>query len=99
MTNAAEEIRAWNLRARAIGGIARCYVWIVPQKLRDRDAPFWLRGPAALAQKPCGVRIFEAIDRVAKTDVVFPLQVRKLVVVVASSRTVGQNFVEIRVGV
>src|SRR6185503_11978355 len=99
VTNAAEKIRTWNLRARAVGGIARRYVWIVPQKLRYRDAPFWLRGPATLAQKPCCIRILEAIDRITKTDIVFPLQIRKFVIVVARSRTVGQNFVEIRVGV
>src|ERR1044072_177483 len=99
VTNAAKQMRARNLRGRAVGGIARRYIRIVPQKLRYRDAPFWLRGPAALAQKPCCIRILEAIDRISKTDIVFPLEVRKLVIVVASSRTVGQNFVKIRVGV
>src|SRR6185503_14912854 len=99
VTNAAEKIGTWNLRARAVGGIARRYVWIVPQKLRYRDAPFWLRGPATLAQKPCCIRILETIDRITKADIVFPLQVRKLVIVVTSSCPIGENFVEICVGV
>ena len=58
-----------------------------------------MRGPATLAQKPCGIRILKAIDGVSEADIVFPLKVWKLIIVVTSSRAIGQNFVEIRVGV
>src|ERR1700752_190318 len=99
VTNATKKITARYLRACAVGRIPWGNVWVVPEKLCYRHAPLWLRGPATLAQKPCGVRIFEAIDGVTKTDIVFPLQVWKLIIVVTRGRAVRQDFVEIRIGV
>ena len=58
-----------------------------------------LSWPATLPQDPGSVRIFKAIHRVGKADVVFPLQVGKLVIVVASSGSVRKNFVQIGVSV
>src|SRR6185312_15511270 len=82
VTDATKEIRTRNFCTRTVGGISWCYVRIVPEKLRDRDAPLRLRRPATLAQKPCCVRILEAVDRIAEADVVFPLQIGKFVIVV-----------------
>src|SRR5690349_18325530 len=94
VTNAAKEISARDLRPCAVGGISWRYIRIVPEKLRYRDAPLWLRRPTTLTQKPRSIRIFETIDRITKTDVVFPLQIGKLVVVVTSRRAVRQDFVQ-----
>src|SRR6185369_1075816 len=99
VTDAAKEISARNFGAGTVGRISGSYIWIVPEKLRYRDAPFRLRGPAALVQQPRGVRVFEAVDCVTKADVVFPLEVRKLVIVIPCRRTIRQNLVEIRIGV
>src|SRR6185503_12428605 len=84
VTDATKEISAGYLGTGAVGRISWNYVWIVPEKLRYRDAPLWLRRPATLAQKPGGVRIFETIDRISKTDIVFPLEIGKFVVAVTS---------------
>src|ERR1044072_2335371 len=99
MANAPKEMTARDLGARAISGISRGNVRIVQGNLRARDAPLRFRGPATVPQKPRGVRIFETIDGVTKTDIVFPLQVRKFVIVVTSGRAIRQNFVEVSVGV
>src|SRR6185369_3012306 len=99
MTDAAKEIGTRNLGARAVSGISGSHVWVIPKKLSNGNTPLRSRRPTTLAQHPRGVRILETVDRIAETDVVFPLQVGKLVIVVASSGAVRQNFVEISVGV
>src|SRR5437870_13075544 len=99
MANAAEKVLSRKLCFVGRGGVARDHIRVIPQELRDRNAPLIGGRPTALAQHPCGVWIFEAIDGVSEADVVLPLEVRKLVVIIARSGAVGQNFVEIRIGV
>src|ERR1043166_1347310 len=97
MANAAEQVLSRELRFIGRGGGSRDYIRIIPQQLRDRNAPLIGGRPTALAQHPGSVWIFEAIDRVAEAYVVFPLEVRRLVVIIARSGAVGQDFVEIRI--
>src|ERR1043166_10080719 len=99
MADSTEKIGSRNLSFRAVRGIPWRHVGVVPQKLRDRNAPLRLSRRDTLPQHPRRVRIFKAIYCVAKADVVFPLEIWKLIVIVARAGAVGKNFIEIRVGV
>ena len=92
-----KEVVPGNLSIIGVGRVAWNYFTVVPQELGDRNSPLIACRPATLAQHPGGHRVFETIDCVAEHDVVFPLQIRKLVVIISRRSAVGQYFVQIRV--
>src|SRR6476659_1972678 len=97
MADSPEKIGARDLGFRAVRRIPWRHIRGVPEKLRDRNAPSCLRRPATLSQHPRRVRIFKAIDGVTKANVVFPFEIRKLVIVIACAGSVGKNFVKVSI--
>src|SRR5690349_13038804 len=80
VADSSEEISAGNLSLCAVSRISRSNVHVIPKKLCDGYTPFHARGPTTLSKHPCCIRIFEAIDRVAKADGVLPVHVRKFII-------------------
>src|SRR6266508_753707 len=99
VSNSAKEVVAGNLCIVCVSRIARGTCRVVPQKLSDRNSTIFARGPTALSQQPCRKGIFETINGIAEADVVFPLEVRKFIVIIARGCAIGKHLIEISVGV
>src|SRR4051812_47575831 len=97
MTYSPKEVIARNFGLGAFRRITWSHLRIVPEELRDWNAPITLRGPTTLPQHPGCIWILEAIYCVTKTDVVFPLQIRKLVIAITRGRAVRQDLIKIGV--
>src|SRR5687768_10266529 len=99
MANSPKQVVAGKFFLVSVCRITRLHVGIVPEKLSYRNSIVLTRRPPTLPQYPGSKWILEAIHRICKTDVVFPLQKRELVVVIPCSRSVRKNFVQIRISV